>query len=115
MFAWTSHGTELKRFFRQPITRAAIAVMLLIPLLYGAMYVWAFWDPTTHMNELPVALVNTDVAKTDDDGGWVKHTEYHWARIVAGKRLDYWPSRSKFMYDGKVQRGDVMKFIKEHK
>ena len=42
MFAWTSHGTELKRFARLPITRAAVAVMLLIPLLYGAMYVWAF-------------------------------------------------------------------------
>ncbi len=68
MFAWTSHGTELKRFGRQPITRAAIAVMLLIPLLYGAMYVWAFWDPTVRMNDLPVALVNADVAKTDADG-----------------------------------------------
>lgn len=66
MFAWSSHGTELKRFRRQPITRAAIAVMLLIPLLYGAMYVWAFWDPTSRMNDLPVALVNADVATTDD-------------------------------------------------
>lgn len=71
MFAWTSHGTELKRFSRQPITRAAIAVMLLIPLLYGAMYVWAFWDPTTHLNELPVALVNNDKPGADKDG--VRH------------------------------------------
>lgn len=68
MFAWTSHGTELKRFTRQPITRAAIAVMLLIPLLYGAMYVWAFWDPTTRMSDLPVALVNNDIAAKNDDG-----------------------------------------------
>jgi putative membrane protein len=68
MFAWNSHGTELKRFFRQPITRAALAVMLLIPLLYGAMYVWAFWDPTDHLDNLPVALVNADVAAKDDDG-----------------------------------------------
>lgn len=51
-------------------------------------------------------------AIAEDDGQWIKHTEYHWARIVAGKRLDYWPSRSKFQYDGKVQRGNVMKFIK---
>lgn len=64
MFAWTSHGTELKRFLRQPITRAALAVMLLIPLLYGAMYVWAFWDPTARMGDLPVALVNEDVPTT---------------------------------------------------
>ncbi len=66
MFAWTSHGTELKRFFRQPITRAALAVMLLIPLLYGAMYVWAFWDPTARMADLPVALVNEDVPAARD-------------------------------------------------
>lgn len=50
-------------------------------------------------------------AVAEDDGGWVRHTEYHWARIVAGKRLDYWPSRSKFQYDGKVMRGDVYQFI----
>jgi putative membrane protein len=83
MFAWTSHGTELKRFARQPITRAAIAVMLLIPLLYGAMYVWAFWDPTTRMNDLPVALVNADVAKTDDDG-----TLQHYGTDVVDELVD---------------------------
>lgn len=52
-------------------------------------------------------------AQERDDGQWVKHTEYHWSREVAGKRLDYWPSRNKFMYDGRVQRGDVLEFIKE--
>lgn len=66
MFAWTSHGTELKRFARHPITRAAVAVMLLIPLLYGAMYVWAFWDPTAKLEQLPVALINEDVPTTRD-------------------------------------------------
>jgi putative membrane protein len=83
MFAWTSHGTELKRFARQPITRAAIAVMLLIPLLYGAMYVWAFWDPTTRMADLPVALVNADVPTRDDDG-----TLQHYGRDVVDELLD---------------------------
>lgn len=83
MFAWTSHGTELKRFGRQPITRAAIAVMLLIPLLYGAMYVWAFWDPTVRMNDLPVALVNADVARIDADG-----TLQHYGTDVVDELVD---------------------------
>ncbi len=83
MFAWTSHGTELKRFSRQPITRAAIAVMLLIPLLYGAMYVWAFWDPTVRMNDLPVALVNADVARKDADG-----TLQHYGTDVVEELVD---------------------------
>jgi hypothetical protein len=51
-------------------------------------------------------------AQTDDDGGWTKHTEYHWSRCVNGERLDYWPSRKKFQWRGKVQRGDVMKIVK---
>ena len=83
MFAWTSHGTELKRFARQPITRAAIAVMLLIPLLYGAMYVWAFWDPTTNMKHLPVALVNADVPAKDDDG-----TVHQYGKDVVDELVD---------------------------
>ena len=50
-------------------------------------------------------------AKKHDDGKWTKHSEYHWSRIVSGKRLDYWPSRKKYQYGGKVRRGDVIKFI----
>lgn len=45
-------------------------------------------------------------------GGWIKHTEFHWSRTVAGKRLDYWPSRNKFMYDGRVMCGGIEGFIK---
>lgn len=51
-------------------------------------------------------------AEKDDDGGWTKHTKYHWSRIVNGERLDYWPSRNKFQYRGKVMRGDVMKIVR---
>lgn len=51
-------------------------------------------------------------AVSSDDGGWTKHTEYHWSRMVAGSKLDYWPSRKKWQWRGKVQRGDVASFIK---
>lgn len=51
-------------------------------------------------------------ATATDDGGWVKHTPHHWSRMVGGHRLDYWPSRKKFQYQNKVQRGDVMRFIR---
>jgi hypothetical protein len=45
--------------------------------------------------------------------GWNKHTEYHWSRTLQGKRLDYWPSRNKFQYEGRVMCGDVLGFIKK--
>ncbi len=51
-------------------------------------------------------------AEQNDDGGWTKHTQYHWSRMVTGHKLDYWPSRKKFQYRGKVRRGDIYQFIK---
>lgn len=54
-----------------------------------------------------------DKALENDDGGWVKHTKWHWSRFVDGDKLDYWPSRNKFQFRNKVQRGDVYAFIKE--
>jgi len=50
-------------------------------------------------------------AEQNDDGGWTKHTQFHWSRMVAGHKLDFWPSRKKFQYRGKVRRGDVYQFI----
>jgi hypothetical protein len=46
-----------------------------------------------------------------DPQGWLQHTEYHWSRQLNGKRLDYWPSRNKFMYEGKVMTGGIQGFI----
>lgn len=48
-------------------------------------------------------------AEKQDDGGWVKHTPYHWSREHNGKRLDFWPSRKKYQYEGVVRRGNVHK------
>lgn len=47
-----------------------------------------------------------------DPTGWKQHTQYHWSRMINGKQLDYWPSKSKFRYDNKTVTGDVDKFIK---
>ena len=51
---------------------------------------------------------------SNNDGGWTEHTEFHWSRTLNGSRLDYWPSRKKFQYHGKVRRGDVNAFIAKH-
>ena len=67
MFAFLSSGTELSRFKRGKMPKIAVAVMLFIPLIYGALYLWAFQAPDKHMDELPVALVNQDVGAVNGD------------------------------------------------
>lgn len=52
-----------------------------------------------------------NLEKADPDG-WEKHTQWHWSRDLNGHRLDYWPSRNKFQYQGKTICGDVKGFIR---
>lgn len=60
MLAGLSFGSEIKRFGRSRMTRAALVVLMLLPLVYGALYLWAFWDPFGQVDKMPVALVNSD-------------------------------------------------------
>ncbi|MFE9018270.1 YhgE/Pip family protein [Streptomyces sp. NPDC007808] len=55
---------ELRRFGRGKLPRAALVALLVLPLLYGALYLWSFWDPYGRLDRIPVALVNDDKGAT---------------------------------------------------
>ncbi|MFB7189928.1 YhgE/Pip family protein [Streptomyces sp. NPDC056230] len=57
---------ELKRFGRGKLPVAALIALLLLPLLYGALYLCSFWDPYGRLDKIPVALVNDDKGVTAD-------------------------------------------------
>lgn len=57
---------ELRRFGRGTLPRAALVALLVLPLLYGALYLWSFWDPYDRLDRIPVALVNDDEGATAD-------------------------------------------------
>src|SRR4051794_22973841 len=61
-------GMELRRFLRGRLPVAALVVLPVIPLLYGALYLYAFWDPYSRLNHVPAALVMADRAATASDG-----------------------------------------------
>ncbi|MEY8017287.1 YhgE/Pip family protein [Mycobacterium servetii] len=60
MLAGMSLGTDLKRYSRGTMPRLALITIIALPLLYGAMYLWAFWNPFAAVDKIPVALVNED-------------------------------------------------------
>ncbi len=62
---------ELRRFLRGRLTAAALVVLAVIPLLYGALYLAAFWDPYGNLDKIPVALVNEDQQASAPDGSTV--------------------------------------------
>ncbi|MGX6450076.1 YhgE/Pip domain-containing protein, partial [Patulibacter sp. S7RM1-6] len=63
---------ELRRF-RRGLPRLALLAIALVPLLYGAVYLWSSWDPFGRLDRVPVAVVNEDrsvvVQDREVDGG----------------------------------------------
>ncbi|MYT30508.1 MULTISPECIES: YhgE/Pip domain-containing protein [unclassified Streptomyces] len=57
---------ELRRFGRGKLPRLGLVALMLIPLLYGALYLCSFWDPYSRLDKIPVALVNEDQGATAD-------------------------------------------------
>ncbi|GAB33073.1 hypothetical protein GOOTI_038_00050 [Gordonia otitidis NBRC 100426] len=64
MLAAFSPGSDFKRYYRGRMPRLALIVIILMPLMYGALYLWAFWNPFNAVDKIPVALVNADVGTT---------------------------------------------------
>ncbi|WP_182358190.1 YhgE/Pip domain-containing protein [Tomitella gaofuii] len=60
MLAGFSIGSELKRFGKGRMPKIALLAIVFMPLLYGALYLWAFWNPFNEVDRLPVALVDSD-------------------------------------------------------
>lgn len=77
MLAGLSLGTELKRYTRGTMPRVALITIIVLPLLYGAMYLWAFWNPFAAVDKIPVALVN------EDRGATVANLQLHAGNQVA--------------------------------
>ncbi|MGH8791849.1 MAG: YhgE/Pip domain-containing protein, partial [Stackebrandtia sp.] len=59
---------ELRRFRGRPLRHAALAVIVLFPLLYGALYLWSNWDPYGKSDQVPVAVVDEDEGAEYDGG-----------------------------------------------
>lgn len=64
MLAAFSPGSDFKRYYRGRMPRLALIVIILMPLMYGALYLWAFWNPFNAVDKIPVALVNADAGTT---------------------------------------------------
>jgi putative membrane protein len=56
---------ELRRF-RGRLPLAGLAFLLVVPTLYGSLYLWSNWDPYGNADKIPVAVVNEDEPVTVD-------------------------------------------------
>ncbi len=53
-------AAELRRLTATRMSVIALAALMLVPVLYGGLYLWANQDPYAQFGKVPVALVNED-------------------------------------------------------
>ncbi|MGO4807327.1 YhgE/Pip family protein [Arthrobacter sp. 2MCAF15] len=69
--------SELKRMTGGLLPKLTILALALVPLLYGAVYLYANWDPYGKLNQIDAALVVQDSGATSADG----------TRLEAGRKV----------------------------
>ncbi|MCB5273205.1 hypothetical protein BJG92_00720 [Arthrobacter sp. SO5] len=69
--------SELKRMTGGLLPKLTILALTMVPLLYGAVYLYANWDPYGKLNQIDAALVVEDTGAPAADG----------SRLEAGKKV----------------------------
>ncbi|WP_343319193.1 YhgE/Pip domain-containing protein [Arthrobacter sp. TMP15] len=60
--------SELKRMTGGILPKLTIVAMVMVPLLYGAVYLYANWDPYGNLDQLKAAVVVQDEGAVSKDG-----------------------------------------------
>ena len=69
--------SELKRMTGGLLPKLTILALTMVPLLYGAVYLYANWNPYGNLNQIDAALVMEDTGAATSDGG----------RLQAGQKV----------------------------
>lgn len=81
--------SELKRMTSGRLPRLTILALILVPLLYGAVYLYANWDPYANLNQVTAAIVVDDEGTTTSEGKELKVGERVAQNLVDGKRFNW--------------------------
>ncbi|MCU1582020.1 MAG: Membrane protein, partial [Microbacteriaceae bacterium] len=80
--------TEFARLTASRMSRIALVALMLVPVLYGGLYLWANRDPYASLDQVPAALVVADTGATMS-GKAVHYGRDVADQIVAGHDFDW--------------------------
>lgn len=81
-------AAELRRLTATRMSVVALVALMLVPVLYGGVYLWANQDPYGRLSEVPVALVNQDIG-ADSDGSHVNYGDDVAKNLLAEASFDW--------------------------
>ncbi|MHA7271619.1 YhgE/Pip family protein [Arthrobacter sp. HLT1-20] len=81
--------SELKRMTGGLLPKLTIVAMVMVPLLYGAVYLYANWDPYGNLDQLKAAVVVQDEGAVTKDGKELHVGKDVAANLVEGHKFDW--------------------------
>ena len=61
-------GTHFRKLLNGVLPPLALLAITVLPLLFGGIFVWSYFDPLGNLDKIPVALVNSDKGAVGPDG-----------------------------------------------
>ncbi|GAA0726994.1 YhgE/Pip domain-containing protein [Clostridium malenominatum] len=58
---------DISSIFKNRFIRVSVTAIIIVPLLYSLLYLYAFWDPYNRLHDMPVAVVNMDKGSIKDN------------------------------------------------
>ena len=107
--------SELKRMTGGLLPKLTILALTMVPLLYGAVYLYANWDPYGNLNQIDAALVVEDTGATSADGtrleagrkvadSLVDGHVFNWQPVAGTAEADQGVSSGKYAFALKIPR-----------
>ncbi|MCW2763944.1 MAG: type transporter [Marmoricola sp.] len=97
--------SELKRMTGGLLPKLTILALTMVPLLYGAVYLYANWNPYGNLNQIDAALVMEDTGAATGDGGRLQAGQKVADSLVEGHVFNWQPVRSAAEADQGVSEG----------
>ncbi|MFC5502189.1 YhgE/Pip family protein [Lysinimonas soli] len=94
---------ELARLVATPLARLALVALMLVPVLYGGLYLWANRDPYASLERVPAALVVLDTGSSSN-GTTVNYGRDVAAQVIKNGSFDWHEVSAKEAAAG-VKRG----------
>lgn len=107
--------SELKRMTGGLLPKLTILALTMVPLLYGAVYLYANWNPYGNLNQIDAALVMEDTGAATSDGvrlqagqkvadSLVEGHVFNWQPVQSAAEADQGVSEGKYAFALKIPR-----------
>lgn len=105
--------SELKRMTGGLLPKLTILALIMVPLLYGAVYLYANWNPYGNLNQIDAALVVEDTGATSSNGAplqagrkvadsLVDGNVFNWKPVPTAEEADAGVSSGKYAFALKI-------------